>query len=138
MHYPNDYICRGVLARIRSGACAARIYLNTADRRLIALDAATGKPCAGFGNNGTVDHSAGRADRTAKRFGRIHTTSAPVVSHGLVIVGSSIDDNQKVDELRGTVHAFDAMTGAPNAGASIRSPTRRRRSAAAPRMCGRR
>ncbi len=106
IHYPNDYICRGV------AYSAGRIYLNTADRRLIALDAKTGKPIASFGNDGTVIIPPGeqREGRT-KRFGRIHTTSAPVVSHGLVIVGSSIDDNQKVDELRGTVHAFDAMTG---------------------------
>ncbi len=34
-----------------------------------------------------------------------------MVSHGVVVVGSAIDDNQKVDELRGTVHAFDAKTG---------------------------
>ncbi len=113
MHYPNDYICRGVaFARFsQAGACAARIYLNTADRRLIALDAATGKPCAGFGSGGTVVIPPGE-QKDGKIFGRIHTTSAPVVSHGLVIAGSSIDDNQKVDELRGTVHAFDAITGA--------------------------
>ena len=106
IRYPNDYICRGV------AYSSGRIYLNTADRRLIALDARTGKPIASFGNNGTIIIPPGeqREGRT-KRFGRIHTTSAPVVSHGLVIVGSSIDDNQKVDELRGTVHAFDAMTG---------------------------
>ncbi len=106
IHYPNDYICRGV------AYSEGRIYLNTADRRLIALDAKTGKPIASFGNNGIVIIPPGeqREGRT-KRFGRIHTTSAPVVSHGLVIVGSSIDDNQKVDELRGTVHAFDAITG---------------------------
>jgi quinoprotein glucose dehydrogenase len=114
MHYPNDYICRGVaFARLgQGGTCAARIYLNTADRRLIALDAANGRPCAGFGNGGTVIIPPGQ-QKDAKIFGRIHTTSAPVVSHGLVIAGSSIDDNQKVDELRGTVHAFDAITGAP-------------------------
>jgi quinoprotein glucose dehydrogenase len=107
IHYPNDYICRGV------AYADGRIYLNTADRRLIALDAATGKPVDGFGQHGTVVIPPGeqREGRT-KRFGRIHTTSAPVVSHGVVIVGSSIDDNQKVDELRGTVHAFDAKTGA--------------------------
>ena len=112
IHYPNDYICRGVaFARhAPSGACAARIYLNTADRRLIALDAANGKPCADFGNHGTVVLVP---DGIPKRRGEIHTTSAPVVTHGLVIVGSSIDDNQKVDELRGTVHAFDAISGAP-------------------------
>jgi quinoprotein glucose dehydrogenase len=107
IRYPNDYICRGVAFG------DGRLYLNTADRRLIALDAATGKPIASFGKGGTVVIPPGeqREGRT-KRFGRIHTTSAPVVSHGLVIVGSSIDDNQKVDELRGTVHAFDARTGA--------------------------
>jgi quinoprotein glucose dehydrogenase len=107
IRYPNDYVCRGV------AYSPGRIYLNTADRRLIALDAKTGRPVANFGHNGTVIIPPGeqREGRT-KRFGRIHTTSAPVVSHGLVIVGSSIDDNQKVDELRGTVHAFDATTGA--------------------------
>jgi quinoprotein glucose dehydrogenase len=105
MRYPNDYVCRGV------AYAAGRVYLNTADRRLIALDAATGKPVGTFGNAGTVIIPPGE-QRDGKVFGRIHTTSAPVVSHGLVIVGSAIDDNQKVDELRGTVHAFDAMTGA--------------------------
>ena len=30
----------------------------------------------------------------------------------MVVVGSSLDDNQMVDEARGTVRAFDAMTGA--------------------------
>jgi quinoprotein glucose dehydrogenase len=106
IRYPNDYVCRGV------AFAAGRIYLNTADRRLIALDAATGLPVKGFGQNGTVVIPPGeqREGRT-RRFGRIHTTSAPVVSHGIVVVGSSIDDNQKVDELRGTVHAFDAKTG---------------------------
>ncbi|MGZ5923287.1 MAG: pyrroloquinoline quinone-dependent dehydrogenase [Rhizomicrobium sp.] len=111
IHYPNDYVCRGVaFARHAAGGeCAARIYLNTADRRLIALDAASGKPCADFGRRGTVVMVP---DGTPKRRGEIHTTSAPVVTHGVVIVGSSIDDNQKVDELRGTVHAFDWITGA--------------------------
>ncbi|MEI9931064.1 MAG: pyrroloquinoline quinone-dependent dehydrogenase [Rhizomicrobium sp.] len=104
MRYPNDYVCRGV------AYAAGRIYLNTADRRLIALDAANGKPIKNFGSNGTVIIPPGE-QKDGKVFGRIHTTSAPVVSHGLVIVGSSIDDNQKVDELRGTVHAFDTTTG---------------------------
>jgi quinoprotein glucose dehydrogenase len=106
IRYPNDFVCRGV------AFAAGRIYLNTADRRLIALDAATGKPVREFGQGGTVVIPPGeqREGRT-KRFGRIHTTSAPVVSHGIVVVGSAIDDNQKVDELRGTVHGFDAKTG---------------------------
>ncbi len=112
IHYPNDYICRAVaFSRVAQGgaACAARIYLNTADRRLIALDARTGRLCDGFGGHGTV---AIAPDGTPNRKGNIHTTSAPVITHSVVIVGSSIDDNQRVDELRGTVHAFDAVTGA--------------------------
>ena len=48
-----------------------------------------------------------------QRPGQMQFTSAPIVSHGVVVVGSSLDDNQRVDELRGTVRAFDAMTGAP-------------------------
>ncbi|HWD27575.1 MAG TPA: pyrroloquinoline quinone-dependent dehydrogenase [Rhizomicrobium sp.] len=113
IRYPNDYVCRGVaFQRVAGkGMCAARIYMNTADRRLIALDAASGKLCDGFGNRGTVVIGEG-AVKDGPHFGRIHTTSAPVVTHGVVIVGSSIDDNQKVDELRGTVHAYDAITGA--------------------------
>lgn len=114
MRYPNDYVCRGVAfwrAPNISGACAARIYLNTADRRLIALDAGTGRPCVDFGKRGTVVIGEG-PQFDGKRFGRNHTTSPPVITHGLVIVGSAIDDNQRVDELRGTVHAYDAVTGA--------------------------
>jgi len=113
IHYPNDFVCRGVAywkTPAKGGACAARIYLNTADRRLIALDAKTGKPCEGFGTAGTVDLPPFAKPELGK-YGRIHTTSAPIVSHGLVIAGSSIDDNQKVDELPGTVFAYDAITG---------------------------
>ncbi|MBN9588279.1 MAG: pyrroloquinoline quinone-dependent dehydrogenase [Alphaproteobacteria bacterium] len=112
VRYPNDFVCRGVaFARVaQNGLCAARIYMNTADRRLIALDAASGKPCPGFGRNGTVTIAP---DGTPSRKGNVHTTSAPVVSHGVVVVGSSVDDNQRVGELRGIVHAFDAVTGAP-------------------------
>jgi len=115
IRYPNDYICRGVAFASNLGApntlCATRIYLNTADRRLIALDARNGKLCPGFGRNGTVVVGVG-SPIEGKHFGRIHTTSAPVISHGVVMVGSAIDDNQKVDELRGTVYAYDAKTGA--------------------------
>ncbi len=137
IRYPNDYICRAVaFARVADkGVCAARIFLDTADRRLIALDASTGKPCAGFGSGGTAVIPPGPVQDG--KFGRIHTTSGPLVSHGLVIVGSSIDDNQKIDELRGAVHAFDAITGKP-VWHSIPSPIRRPRSAPAPPMYGHR
>jgi quinoprotein glucose dehydrogenase len=112
VRYPNNDVCRGVAywqSANNKGECAARIFLNTNDRRLIALDAATGKPCSKFGNRGTV---AIAASPKPVRKGEIQTTSAPVVSNGIVIVGSSIDDNQRVSEIRGVVNAFDAVTGA--------------------------
>lgn len=113
--YPNDFVCRSVAFWRDAGApagqpCAARILTATNDRRLIALDAASGKPCPGFGAGGTIDIGAGVALR---RPAAMQVTSAPVVVRGVVVVGSSIDDNQAVDEARGTVRAYDARTGAP-------------------------
>ena len=113
IRYPNSFVCRGVAywrdPNHRTDLCAARIFLATNDRRLIALDAETGKPCAGFGDNGTV---AIVPVPHMFRPGEMQITSAPVVTHGLVLVGSSIDDNQRVDAPRGTVNAYDAVTGA--------------------------
>ncbi|MDP1632122.1 MAG: pyrroloquinoline quinone-dependent dehydrogenase [Caulobacter sp.] len=115
MDYPNDFTCRGVAhwrdARAPADQpCAERIFAATNDRRLIALDAASGKPCPGFGAAGTVDVGAGV---TLRRPAGMQITSAPVVVGGVVIVGSSIDDNQAIDETKGTVRAYDARTGAP-------------------------
>ncbi len=112
LRYPNSFVCRGVAwwqnPRRRSGTCAARVFLATVDRRLIALDAASGKPCADFGSHGTVI----LAPQPAMAYGtEVQNTSSPVVSHGLVIVGSSIGDNERVDAPHGTVRAFDALTG---------------------------
>jgi quinoprotein glucose dehydrogenase len=90
--------------------CALRIFLGTLDARLIALDGATGKTCRDFGSDGEVDlnrDAATGADWT----GGYQVTSPPAIANGLVIVGSSIADNWKVDTGRGIVRAFDARTG---------------------------
>ena len=114
LHYPNSFNCRGVAywrdpAAPANAPCAERVYMATNDRRLFALDAATGKACAGFGQGGVVDAMPGVK---IARPGGAQITSAPVVVDGVVITGSSIDDNQRVDEASGAVHAFDAVTGA--------------------------
>jgi quinoprotein glucose dehydrogenase len=90
--------------------CSLRIFYGTLDARLIALDAETGKPCPEFGTGGTVDLSAD-ASTTPEWRGGYQVTSAPAVANDLVIVGSSIADNWKVDVGRGIVRAFDAHTG---------------------------
>jgi quinoprotein glucose dehydrogenase len=86
------------------------VFVGTVDRRLISLDAATGAPCAGFGQGGTVDIGAGVV---LERRGQMEMTSPPVVVGDTVVVGSSIDDNQRVREVSGAVRAYDVRTGAP-------------------------
>src|SRR6185295_1647083 len=107
LDYPNSFNCRGV-AYWKDGNGRGRVYLAANNRRLYALDAGSGKPVDGFGQHG----AAVIDDSKLRREGEMQFSSAPIVSHGVVVVGSSIDDNQMVDEARGTVHAFDAMTGA--------------------------
>ena len=89
--------------------CALRILFGTLDARLIALDAATGLPCPGFGNNGQVDLNVGVRPRDP---GNYLVTSPPVVWHDLVITGSAVGDNRAVDDELGIVRAFDARSGA--------------------------
>jgi quinoprotein glucose dehydrogenase len=90
--------------------CRLSIFLGTLDGRLIALDSETGKPCPDFGSKGEVNlaHDAATATEWT---GGYQVTSAPAIANGLVITGSSIADNWKVDTGRGIVRAFDARTG---------------------------
>jgi quinoprotein glucose dehydrogenase len=111
----NRYNCRGVAHWVdpqatESAACHARIFMGTNDARVIAIDAKTGTPCADFGDNGEV-----RLDVGTKLLwpGEFQITSAPVLSRGVVIVGSSISDNARVDAPSGAVRAFDARSGKP-------------------------
>ena len=88
--------------------CALRIFVGTLDARLIALDGATGKPCADFGVNGEVDLTN---DVKLRDPGDYQVTSAPAIYKDLVITGSSIGDNRAVTLERGIVRAFDVRTG---------------------------
>src|SRR4030095_7408104 len=90
-------------------ACRRRIFLGTIDARLIALDAATGVPCAEFGRGGAVDLSTGINVSDARCCYQV--TSPPAVAGLIVVVGSAIGDNRAVDAERGVVRGFDARTG---------------------------
>jgi quinoprotein glucose dehydrogenase len=111
----NRYNCRGVTYWVddkaaATAACRARIFMGTNDVRVIALDARTGIPCADFGGNGEIKPDIGMKLEWP---GEFQITSAPVVSRGVVVVGSSIADNRRVDAPLGTVRALDARTGQP-------------------------
>jgi quinoprotein glucose dehydrogenase len=111
--YGDGLVNRGVAtwldpSRSNTRPCRRRIFESTLDARLIALDGATGKPCADFGENG----QASLRNVPGYLPGRYHMTSPPVVIDDIVVVGSAIDDNQRVDMPAGVVRAFDARTGA--------------------------
>ena len=99
----SDLSARGVTAW-PAGGPARRIFVATIDGRLIALDAVTGKSIQGFGKEGTVDLKEGVGEGLAE-------TSPPAVIGGLVIVGSSLPDNQRMDYPPGVVRAYDAVSG---------------------------
>jgi quinoprotein glucose dehydrogenase len=110
----SEVTSRGVAAwrepRAKAGQpCALRIFIGTLDARLIALDGATGKPCAEFGTVGEVDLTTGVRLRDP---GDYQVTSAPVIVKDLVITGSSEGDNRAVSVERGIIRAFDVRSGA--------------------------
>jgi quinoprotein glucose dehydrogenase len=90
--------------------CRLRVFIGTVDARLLALDGETGKLCADFGTDGTLDLNKDAATQT-EWTGGYQVTSPPAIAGDLVIVGSSIADNWRVDTGRGVVRAFDAHTG---------------------------
>ena len=110
--YGDGLINRGVAAwldptRAKGKPCGRRIFETTLDARLIALDGLTGEPCRDFGNRGQISL------RDVARYipAQYHMTSPPAVIDDVVVVGSAIDDNSRVDMPSGVVRAFDARTG---------------------------
>lgn len=106
----NMAVCRGVSLWKGGGqgSCAARIFTGTLDGRLIALDAATGKPCADFGTGGTVDLSAGLTPHGPTEYG---VTSPPAILGRAVIVGGLVADSFRKGVPAGVVRAYDAESG---------------------------
>ena len=106
--------CRGVTywrdpGRGEAEVCAARIYLPTADARLIALDAATGKICPFFADGGTLHLEQGMKYNPK---GYYYSTSPPVAVAGKIIIGGAVNDNYSTMAQSGVIRAFDADTGA--------------------------
>lgn len=111
--YGDGLINRGVaawvdIARAKGKSCRLRIFEATLDARLIALDGATGEPCLDFGNRGQIS----LRDVTRYIPAQYHMTSPPAVIDDVVVVGSAIDDNSRVEMSSGVVRGFDARTGA--------------------------
>jgi glucose dehydrogenase len=95
--------CRG-----RRDGMDRRVFYTPPGGHLFALDAATGMPCQGFGNNGEIDLREGVASQSPKE--QYEVTSPPAIYEDLVIVGSSVQEYPSKGP-SGAVRAFDARTG---------------------------
>jgi quinoprotein glucose dehydrogenase len=104
------FVHRGVSAwRDSAAGNALRIFVNSR-YRLICLDAATGRPVASFGTNGSIDLSKGLVWEINKA--HYTNTSPPVVYKDLVILGNGVGDRLVYrNDPPGDVRAFDARTG---------------------------
>ncbi|MBY5446836.1 glucose/quinate/shikimate family membrane-bound PQQ-dependent dehydrogenase [Rhizobium leguminosarum] len=106
--------CRGVTyyadPTVAAGQpCGERVYLPTSDARLIALDAADGKVCTSFADQGVLHLETGMRFNPA---GYYYSTSPPVAVAGKIIIGGAVNDNYSTEEQSGVIRAFDINTGA--------------------------
>lgn len=105
----NGFICRGVAHWSGDAAvCPSRILMGTNDGRLVAVDAQSGAACEDFGAGGQVELDIGIELLWP---GEFQVTSPPVVIGDVVVVGSSISDNQRRQGPSGAVRAYDARSG---------------------------
>jgi quinoprotein glucose dehydrogenase len=97
-----------------------RIYVITPAFFLHALDAQTGRPVEGFGDNGTVDLLADLGyeyhptDGLPPEVGYITNSSPPMVVNGVVVVGNSHEQGYyqtRSENVPGHILAYDASTG---------------------------
>ncbi|BAO64273.1 quinoprotein [Pseudomonas protegens Cab57] len=89
-------------------SCPRRLFLPTADARLIAINADTGKVCEDFGTKGAVDLKAGIGPFTP---GGYYSTSPAAITRNLVIIGGHVTDNESTNEPSGVIRAFDVHDG---------------------------
>jgi membrane-bound PQQ-dependent dehydrogenase (glucose/quinate/shikimate family) len=102
--------CRGVAYAAVGGSadCPKRIITGTFDVRLVAVNADTGRPCASFGTDGTVDLKSGMGGVDP---GFYYTSSAPTIVGSRIILGGWVADNVKVGEPSGVIRAYDVGSG---------------------------
>lgn len=111
-----DWVNRGVSywrdpLEKKPRACSRRIFFGVVDARMVALDAATGEYCLGFGEGGIINLVP--LLRNKQSYGdEYEQTSPPAVIGDLIVVGSAIADNNSNVGATGEVRGFDARTGA--------------------------
>lgn len=90
-------------------SCDAKLFMPTADGRLIAISPETGAVCSNFGGGeGQINLWINMPN---VRPGAYYSTSPVAVARNLVIVGGTVLDNVSTQEQSGVIRAFDVTTG---------------------------
>ena len=97
-----------------SDGAEERIVYVTPGYQMIALDAATGRPVPGFGEDGIVDLKRDNDQNIDPVTGEVGLHSTPIVARNVVIVGAAhrTGGNPKSrSNVKGYVRGFDVRTG---------------------------
>jgi quinoprotein glucose dehydrogenase len=90
--------------------CPTKLFMPTADGRLIALNPENGAVCTAFGGGtGQINLWANMPN---VKPGAYYSTSPPAIARNLIIVGGTVLDNVSTSEQSGVIRAFDVNTGA--------------------------
>ena len=91
-----------------SNDCPAKLFMPTADGRVIALNPDDGSRCQSFGDDGEISLWPGMP---TVREGAYYSTSPVVVTRELIIVGGTVLDNVSTKEASGVIRAYDINSG---------------------------
>lgn len=105
---PHPPALRGIAYWPGTKELPPQIVYGTGDGWLISLNAKTGKPVPGFGNEGLVNLRTGVADKFPKL--RLGMSSAPTIYKDLVITGSTMGETPQHGP-SGDIRAWDMHTG---------------------------
>lgn len=115
--YAGRFKCKGVAywkdSKVTPDqACAARLFMPTADKRLFAIDARTGAVCKDFGAGGVVDFEPLLAAmRPAVGTQGTQLLSPAAVVRDVVVVSSTSNKFRSEKSVNGAIRGFDARTG---------------------------
>ena len=104
-------MCRGVSYHedpVRRAPCAAEVFVTVPDGSLWALDAATGRPCPGFGRGGVISLLEGIGAMTMRD--TVNTTPGTVIGD-LIVIGGQVADGKNRDVPSGVIRAWDVHSG---------------------------
>ncbi|MDP6437857.1 MAG: pyrroloquinoline quinone-dependent dehydrogenase [Gammaproteobacteria bacterium] len=92
--------------------CASRIVLATNDRRLISIDARSGKLCTDFGDNGQLEVTPIILElKPANQLDGMQLMSPVAIVNDVIVIGGTANKFKDVSSMNGALRAFDVRTG---------------------------